>query len=1016
MKLPTLFLFLGASFGILLLLAKTSLVSVFYISVLAHSFVLLAITTVLFFVCFFSYQYYVKEKELRWYILSLAFYVLGFFSFAHAILVPAFGWGSEELFDVTEHYGFFLTSLFLWGLIMPLSSQIKEKIYQGRTKIFLGMNFLLLTGFVLLFSLPSLAEAVLRGINFFIGFTAVNFILLLFILLTRKDDSFFTSSFPRILVFLTVLVVAPFFYHEWNLVWWYYHFLWFFTPLILLLLLQAKKRGDAAEILFSSLSIRTRLFVMIGLLLVAIILNGAIDFRLSQNHLYAQTLENLDLMADVQEGWVLGYLNSLKDRTIDFASDGFIRENLQKILSGDREAVGNLNRHLLKNKQPLDAAIVGIDIMDINGRVVAASQGTEVGMKNMAADKIFIQARGNRYGEAFLSDMAEDFHFGEKHIVIRAAAPVIDQAGKENLGVIVLFFKTAGLSDILTGRASAMSGAISTWVHRKNNLETYLVNQDGMMITDSRFIVNAPLNQRADVVPVRSCAKSEEISGEYLNYRGIPVFGASMCLYNGWTLLTEINKDEVLATLGDYLQQNLLSASITFLIILLVMYLFMIGITSPLRALSEAVLKISRGDFTARAALMTRDELGQLSQVFNQMAENVQRSSASLQKKVEEEETSRLAIINILRDLETVKNQIEQAKAEDEAMLASIGDGVIGTDIDGKIILMNTSAQSLLYSSAKEAIGKAFFDVTLLEDENQNFIPREKLPIPLALAGTITAMRAYYVRQDKTKLPVALKAAPIVLGGKIIGSIEVFRDITKEKEIEKLRTDFLSLASHQLRTPLSGTKWLIETLQRNILGELTPKQKEYLDNIYQSNERMLRLVSDMLNVLRLESGGALLKKETISVKQLLEDIISFMRPSAESKKVLLRSAFKGDRTIKIETDYQILRSIFECFTSNAINYSLPKQEIVFDVKEEPLAYVFSVKDSGIGIPLEEQKKVFERFYRASNAKALKPDGTGLGLYIADLLARKLGGKVTFESEEGKGSIFYLHIPKIGKNI
>ena len=145
----------------------------------------------------------------------------------------------------------------------------------------------------------------------------------------------------------------------------------------------------------------------------------------------------------------------------------------------------------------------------------------------------------------------------------------------------------------------------------------YLVNQDKTMVTESRFVVNAPFKQKVDTPPVRLCAKSEEMNGEYLDYREIPVFGASMCFGNGWTLLTEIGKAEVLGSLSDYLQQNLLSGSATFLLILIVMYLFILGIISPLKALSGAAQKIGAGDFSARVKLLTRDEFGQLSQTFN---------------------------------------------------------------------------------------------------------------------------------------------------------------------------------------------------------------------------------------------------------------------------------------------------------------------------------------------------------------------------------------------------------------
>ena len=133
--------------------------------------------------------------------------------------------------------------------------------------------------------------------NFFIAATGVNFLLLLLILLLRKEDSFFASSLPSVLALLTATAVAPLFYQEWNIVWWYFHLLW----LAALLLLRAAKGREVSEILFSSFSIRTRLFFIVGLTLVAIVVNGAIDFNLSRNHLKTQTMENLVLLADCRK-------------------------------------------------------------------------------------------------------------------------------------------------------------------------------------------------------------------------------------------------------------------------------------------------------------------------------------------------------------------------------------------------------------------------------------------------------------------------------------------------------------------------------------------------------------------------------------------------------------------------------------------------------------------------------------------------------------------------------------------
>jgi signal transduction histidine kinase len=253
----------------------------------------------------------------------------------------------------------------------------------------------------------------------------------------------------------------------------------------------------------------------------------------------------------------------------------------------------------------------------------------------------------------------------------------------------------------------------------------------------------------------------------------------------------------------------------------------------------------------------------------------------------------------------------------------------------------------------------------------------------------------------------------VVVKNKIIGAIDVFRDITKEKELEKMRMDFLSLASHQLRTPLSGTKWLIETMQKGITGKIEPKEKEYLDSLYQMNERMIKLVFDMLNVLRLESGSEAIKKEVISISDLYKDLIVLMSAPAKSKGVILNTAISEQqgKKIKIETDIQLLKSILECFVSNAINYTPSGQEVILDAREEKNMVIFSVKDDGIGIPQDEQAKIFERFYRASNAKLIRPDGTGLGLYIAKMLAEKIGGKIYFDSKDKKGSTFYLSIQK-----
>lgn len=377
--------------------------------------------------------------------------------------------------------------------------------------------------------------------------------------------------------------------------------------------------------------------------------------------------------------------------------------------------------------------------------------------------------------------------------------------------------------------------------------------------------------------------------------------------------------------------------------------------------------------------------------------------------------------------MEKIKKQTSKSKkmvTEQEAILASLGDHIMGVVVvakNGKITRVNKGFETLTDWKEKEVLGKSLVTVLPREDKDRNKVPFKTRILSQILAGKILTTTTtttdivqktpifYYIRKDKSRFPAASVISPVIFNKKITGAVEVFYDITREKELEQIRQDFLSLASHQLRTPLSGTKWLIETMYRGVLGEMTKKQKEYLDEIYKINEQMIRLVSDILNALRLESEETLLKKEKISVEALFKDVLMRASTAAKMRKVELQSPL--NHTLIVETDSEILKSILGCFLSNAIDYSKLSQKVILDVKEESGAAVFFVRDFGIGIPAREQRRMFERFYRTSNAKTLKPNGTGIGLSVSKRLAEKLGAKISFESEENKGSTFYLRVPK-----
>ena len=362
--------------------------------------------------------------------------------------------------------------------------------------------------------------------------------------------------------------------------------------------------------------------------------------------------------------------------------------------------------------------------------------------------------------------------------------------------------------------------------------------------------------------------------------------------------------------------------------------------------------------------------------------------------------------------IERNRKTISEQRVRDEILLENIGEGVIATDTEGTITKANTTARIMLGWGKDDLIGTNITKSIPYLNQEGNASSDKKRPSFIAMHKKISCpVEGYLITKNGDKIPVNGTANPILIDNKTVAMVETFRDITKEREIEKMRLDLLSLASHQLRTPLSGTKWLIETLKKGIHGNLNKQQTEYIDEIYKINERMTGLVSDMLSTLRIESGFESFKTETVSSAQLFNELKVLLSPTAQARTITLTFTV-SEPDVQIITAPDLLRNILENLLSNAIKYSHKNSEIVITCTSHNNTVIFSVQDFGIGIPKTEQRGLFSRFYRASNARTFNTTSSGLGLYIAENLAQKIGAKISFESTENKGSTFRLTIPRV----
>ena len=366
----------------------------------------------------------------------------------------------------------------------------------------------------------------------------------------------------------------------------------------------------------------------------------------------------------------------------------------------------------------------------------------------------------------------------------------------------------------------------------------------------------------------------------------------------------------------------------------------------------------------------------------------------------------------------TTKNEsiIEGQKALTDVLFDSIGDGAVTTDEYGRITRINPIAQNILGYSEEEVIGKWFPKIFAAYTNEGKIISLIERPVTRAfVTGDIISERIHYKNKDGKLLPIALTISPIMVKNQPIGCIEIFRDITNEFEIDKMKSDFISLASHQLRTPLSAIKTYTHMLLDGFMGPLTKPQIKSLKTIVSASNRMNETISTLLNITRIESGSIIVAKKPISIDQLIEEVINEHHLTALDKNIKINFS-RPTAKIKLISDGVVLKEIFSNLLSNAIKYTPSGGGVIISIKTSGSRIIVSTKDSGVGIPIESQANVFTKFFRADNVIKQETSGTGLGLYLVKGLVEELGGEVWFKSNVKEGSTFFVSLPLLPRTI
>src|SRR3954470_20447776 len=408
-------------------------------------------------------------------------------------------------------------------------------------------------------------------------------------------------------------------------------------------------------------------------------------------------------------------------------------------------------------------------------------------------------------------------------------------------------------------------------------------------------------------------------------------------------------------------------------------------IVRPVRRVAAATQSFAAGNLDERVDVAADDEIGELARNFNTMAAAIQ---------TEREELDRQT-----HDLERLASLLR-------SVLDATIDGIVLTDLEGNIQIANRPLRKL-------AVDLGLSDGPNVLD--QLLSVADKVMEPDRYVETMERLRTHPEQPSADEFEIfggrsfVGYTAPVRGEAGPIGRIWTLREMTQERELDRLKDEFVATVSHELRPTLTSLMGFLEMVRDGEAGELTPEQDRFLAIVYRSSERLQRLVGDLLFVARLDAGGLQLRLEDgVSLGAVVSEAVETASANARSHDVVLE--LERDGEVAVRGDRERLGQLVGNLLSNAVKFTPAGGSVTARVFAERGRGVVEVEDTGIGIPKAEQERLFERFFRASTATDQAIPGTGLGLAITKAIAEAHDGRITFESEPGRGTCFRIEIP------
>ncbi|MDX1977136.1 MAG: ATP-binding protein [Pseudanabaenaceae cyanobacterium bins.68] len=589
---------------------------------------------------------------------------------------------------------------------------------------------------------------------------------------------------------------------------------------------------------------------------------------------------------------------------------------------------------------------------------------------------------------------------GEPEITF--ATPILNPKGAR-IAVIAMNLDLEGVDRIIRERTGLGDSG-----------ETYLVgsleSKNAFISGDQETIAKFPDGVNSPGIDAAMRGRSG--TGLYLNYRQVPVIGT----YN-WSskqnlaLMAEMSQAEAFEPANRLAREILLIGLSSAGILMTVVYLIARRITQPILAIADTAINVSEGNLNAIAPVMTEDEIGVLAQAFNQMTSQIKQSGEQLA------DYSR-----------TLEQKVNQRTSEIKAIIDNMVDGLVVIDAEDKISQSNRALLNMMKLEAEQVIGHNFRQVFDTADIDNLIISTRKCAkqafsaeFSLPNQGTGKAVATSIFRYGEDSKQDDHHSGDTDFSG-YVGSVILIRDITVEKEVDRMKTEFVSSVSHELRTPLTSVLGFAKLIQKKLeetIFPLVPQDEkkiqrtvrqvtENIEIIVSEGTRLTKLINEVLDIAKMEAGKIDWKMEPTSIQDVIERAMAATSALFEQKGLEAIKQIQPNLPI-INADQDRLIQVVINLISNAVKFqSTGSVTCTAELVRDQIRVC--VIDQGIGIAPEDLPKVFEKFKQVGDTLTKKPQGTGLGLPISKEIVEHHGGEIGLESEVGKGTTFYFTLP------